>query len=55
MKIAEIHIYSHTLPVINGPYAIASSVVHSLDTTLVKIVDDNGLFGWGETRPAGPT
>lgn len=55
MKIAEMHIYRHDLPVKNGPYRIASSVVSSLDSTLVKIVADNGLFGWGETCPVGPT
>ena len=55
MKIAEIHIYQHVLPVKNGPYRIASSVVSALDTTLVKIVADNGLVGWGETCPVGPT
>jgi L-alanine-DL-glutamate epimerase-like enolase superfamily enzyme len=55
MKIKEIHVYSHTMPVKNGPYRIASSTVHALDTTLVKIVTDNGLFGWGETCPVGPT
>ena len=55
MKIKEIHVYSHNMPVKNGPYRIASSTVHSLDTTLVKIVADNGLFGWGETCPVGPT
>ena len=55
MKIKEIHVYSHTLPVKNGPYRIASSTVYALDTTLVKIVADNGLFGWGETCPVGPT
>ena len=55
MRIAEIALYSHTLPVKNGPYRIASSEVHSLDTTLVKVVADNGLVGWGETCPVGPT
>lgn len=55
MKIKEIHIYSHNMPVKNGPYRIASSTVHTLDTTLVKIVADNGFFGWGETCPVGPT
>lgn len=55
MKIAEIHVFAHDLPVENGPYTIASSTVWSLDTTLVKIVADNGLVGWGETCPVGPT
>lgn len=55
MKIAEIHIYSHDLPVRNGPYTMANSEIWSLDTTLVKLVSNNGLFGWGETCPLGTT
>ncbi len=55
MKIAEIHIFSHDLPVKNGPYTMAKAEVWSLDTTLVKLVADNGLIGWGETCPVGPT
>ncbi len=54
MKIAEIHIYSHALPVKNGPYRMASASVWSLDTTLVKMITDGGLVGWGETCPIGP-
>ncbi|NOD93418.1 mandelate racemase [Ruegeria sp. HKCCD4884] len=55
MKIAELHIYSYDLPVKNGPYTMANAQVWSLDTTLVKVVADNGLVGWGETCPVGPT
>lgn len=55
MKIKEIHVYSHILPVLNGPYTMGSTKVSTLDTTLVKIVADNGLVGWGETCPVGPT
>ena len=55
MKIAEIHIYSLDLPVKNGPYTMARAEVWALDTTLVKLVADNGLVGWGETCPVGPT
>ena len=55
MRIAEIHIYAHDLPVKNGPYTMAKAEVYSLDTTLVKVVADNGLVGWGETCPVGPT
>lgn len=54
MKIAEIHIYSHALPVRNGPYKMAHAEVWSLATTLVKLVADNGLAGWGETCPVSP-
>ena len=55
MKIAEIHIYQHQLPVKDGPFVMAKALVDSLDTTLVKVVADSGLTGWGETCPVGPT
>ncbi len=54
MKIKEIHIYQHDLPVKGGPYVMASGAVAALDTTLVKIVTDGGVTGWGETCPVGP-
>jgi len=55
MKIAEIHLFQHALPVRNGPYVMANAQVWSLTTTLVKLVSDTGLTGWGETCPVGPT
>jgi 4-hydroxyproline betaine 2-epimerase len=55
MRITEIHIYRHSLPVHNGPYKMAHAEVRFLSTTLVKLVADNGLVGWGETCPVGPT
>src|SRR5690606_30206992 len=55
MKITEIHVYAHDLPVRNGPYTMANARVWALDTTLVTIVTDSGLVGWGEPCPVGPT
>lgn len=55
MKIAEIHIYQHELPVKNGPFVMAKALVDSLTTTIVKVVADSGLVGWGETCPVGST
>lgn len=55
MKIKSIEIYSHDLPVKDGPFVMASSQVWSLQTILVKLTSDNGLVGWGETCPVGPT
>ena len=55
MKITELHLYAHQLPVKNGPYKMANAEVWSLDSTLVQIVTDTGLVGWGETCPVGPT
>ena len=55
MKIKSINIYQYDLPVKDGPYTMAKAEVWSLDTTLVEVVADNGLVGWGETCPVGPT
>lgn len=55
MRIAQIHLFQHELPVRNGPYRVAGTDVWSLTTTLVKLVSDNGLVGWGETCPIGAT
>ena len=55
MRVAEIHVYRHDLPVLNGQYRLARTEVHSLSTTLVKLVADTGLVGWGESCPIGPT
>lgn len=54
MKIREIHIFAYDLPVRNGPYTMASTAVWALDTTIVKLIGDNGQVGWGETCPVGP-
>ena len=55
MKIKRIELYRHELPVTNGPYRTARAAVWSLTTTLVRLTADNGLSGWGETCPIGPT
>lgn len=55
MKITSVVIFSHDLPVKNGPYRMANAEVWSLQTTLVKLTSDTGLTGWGETCPVGPT
>ena len=34
---------------------MANAEVWTLDTTLVRVVSDTGLLGWGETCPVGPT
>lgn len=55
MKIVEIHVYAVPLPVVNGPYTMANASIYALDSTLIKLVTDSGLTGWGETCPLGPT
>ena len=54
MRISEIHVYQKDLPVVDGPYTMSTMTLHSIDTTIIKLVSDNGLVGWGEVAPIGP-
>ena len=54
MRISEIHIFQKDLPIIGDPYKWSQGVLHSVDTTIVKLISDTGLVGWGETAPVGP-
>jgi L-alanine-DL-glutamate epimerase-like enolase superfamily enzyme len=54
MRIKQIRVYSKLLPVKGGAYRMASATVKHLDSTIVEIVTDSGLSGWGETCPIGP-
>lgn len=54
MRIKEFHIYHHDLPVKNGPYTMSHGPVWSLETTLVQLVTEAGVDGWGEVCPIGP-
>ena len=54
MRIREVRLYEQVLPVIGGTYRMSKTAVSSLDSTIVELVADNGLSGWGETCPVGP-
>ena len=54
MRISEIHVYHKDLPVVGGPYTMSTMTLHSIDTTILKLVTDSGLVGWGEIAPIGP-
>jgi L-alanine-DL-glutamate epimerase-like enolase superfamily enzyme len=54
MRIQTIHVYQHDLPVTGGSYRMARTTVSSLDTTIVEIVTDTGVTGFGECCPVGP-
>ena len=54
MRISEIHIYQKDEPIIGGPYTMSRITLESVDITIVKLVSDTGLVGWGEVAPAGP-
>ncbi|MEI9431711.1 mandelate racemase/muconate lactonizing enzyme family protein [Mesorhizobium sp. Cs1299R1N3] len=55
MKIKKLDIFTHDLPVKSGPYKMASGFVWTLKSVLVRITSDDGVEGWGETCPNGPT
>ena len=54
MRISEVHLYQKDLAVRDGPYTMSGQQVWSLKTTLVRLVSDTGLEGWGEVCPVGP-
>ena len=54
MKIAHLNIYQYDIPVKNGSYTMSYGEIFSLDTTLVKLVTDTGVVGWGATCALGP-
>lgn len=54
MRIKTIHVYQHDLPVVGGSYRMARTTVSTLDTTIVEIVTETGVSGYGECCPVGP-
>lgn len=52
MRIREIHVFQKDL-LLKQPYTMAGTALSSLDSTIVKLVSDSGLTGWGETCPLG--
>ena len=55
MRIAEIHVYQTDLPLSGKSYRMSEGSYTALDSTIVEIVSDTGISGWGETCPVGPT
>ena len=55
MRIAEIHVYHADIAVRGKAYVMSAGAYTSLDSTVVQIVSDTGVSGWGETCPSGPT
>jgi L-alanine-DL-glutamate epimerase-like enolase superfamily enzyme len=55
VRIAGIHVYQMDLPVSGKAYRMSEGAHAVLDSTIVEIVSDTGVSGWGETCPVGPT
>jgi len=54
MKITAIHVYAVNLPVQGNAYRMSMSELTALESTIVEIVTDSGLNGFGEVCPVGP-
>lgn len=52
MRIAEIHVYQTDLPVIGKAYRMSGGAHQALDSTIVQVVSDTGVSGWGEVCPS---
>lgn len=56
MKINRIEAYQIDLVYTGGTYALSSGREYTgFDATIVRVVTDNGLDGWGESTPFGST
>ena len=55
MKIQTIEVYGYDLSYRHGSYVMSGNqVVESLPSTVVRVIADNGVEGWGEVCPLGP-
>jgi L-alanine-DL-glutamate epimerase-like enolase superfamily enzyme len=55
VKISEIRVYQVDLPLVEGRYSWSEGkYVEVFDSTVVELVTDDGLFGYGEVCPLGP-
>ena len=54
MRVSEVHVYQKDLPIVGGPYTMSTMTLHNVDTTIVRLVTDSGIVGWGEVAPIGP-
>ena len=55
MKITGIEVYQIDLPYAGGVYRLSGGRTYTtFDATIVRLVTDEGLEGWGESTPFGP-
>ncbi len=55
MKIEAIQIYQVRLPVVNGPYTYAGCELNEVESTVVEVICEDGVTGYGECCPLGTT
>jgi L-alanine-DL-glutamate epimerase-like enolase superfamily enzyme len=56
MRVTRIEVYGYDLHYVGGEYVMSGGrAVRALPSTVVRILTDQGIEGWGETCPLGPT
>ena len=55
MKINRIEVYGYELSYRYGTYVMSGNqVINSIPSTVVRIITDSDIEGWGEVCPLGP-
>ena len=55
MKITAIRVYQVDLPLVEGRYSWSEGkYVEVFDSTIVELITDDGIAGYGEVCPLGP-
>ncbi|MBI1386380.1 MAG: mandelate racemase [Rhizobiales bacterium] len=55
MKITRISLYQVDLPMTEGSYSWSTQSFSAFDSTVVRVETDEGIIGYGETCPLGPS
>jgi 4-hydroxyproline betaine 2-epimerase len=55
VRVAEVHVYQVDLPITGKGYRMSEGSYSELDSTVIELVSDAGVSGWGEICPVGPT
>ncbi len=54
MQISAINVYQYDMPILGKPYKMSNTVLDHFDSTIVEIITDKNVVGYGETCPVGP-
>ncbi len=54
MQIIAVNVYQYDSPIKGKPYKMSNTVLDRFDSTIVEILTDADISGYGETCPVGP-
>jgi L-alanine-DL-glutamate epimerase-like enolase superfamily enzyme len=54
MRITAINVYQYDTAIKGKPYKMSNTVLDHFDSTIVEVITDNNITGYGETCPVGP-